>query len=96
MQQTLDLMILGGKRYDIDGNKVCNVFAYTPYDEDDHDAAGMDVFKMSAPSEIIEILRKYQDKLPALFTCKVVIKSSGGKGTFHLKELKATGQVKAA
>ena len=92
MKQQLTLTVIGARRFDIDGNKLGQVFTMEKADPDDEDRIGNDVMKWSCPYDLVQTIEKYADELPAEFDAEAMMKAGGGqKAQFKLLSLAKRG-----
>lgn len=88
MKQQLTLTVLGARRFDIDGNKIGQIFTMEKADPDDRDRIGHDVMKWSCDHDLVQQIEKYADDLPAEFDAEALMKAGGGqKAQFKLLNL---------
>ena len=88
MKQQLTLTVLGARRFDIDGNKIGQIFTMEKADPDDQDRIGHDVMKWSCDHDLVQQIEKYADDLPAEFDAEALMKAGGGqKAQFKLLNL---------
>lgn len=73
MKQVLTGTVIGAKRYTIDGQQSATLFVQQEIEGDKADAVGLEVMKVSAPYNIVDILRKH--KLPGEFHIEARMKS---------------------
>ncbi|WP_077528824.1 hypothetical protein [Vreelandella utahensis] len=75
MKQTLTLTVLGARRFDIDGNKIGQIFTMEPADPDDADRIGHDVMKWGCDYDLVEKIEQYADQLPCEFDAEALMKA---------------------
>lgn len=87
MHQLLHATVIGAKRYTIDGQQSATLFVQQEIDGGNTDAVGLEVMKVSAPFNVVDILKKHQ--VPGEFEIEAVFKSlAGGRMGITAKAIK--------
>ncbi|WP_295720425.1 hypothetical protein [uncultured Halovibrio sp.] len=87
-KQQLTITVIGARRFDIDGNKIGQIFTMEPADPDDADRIGNDVMKWGCDHALVEKIEQYESELPCEFDAEAMMKAGGGqKAQFKLLNL---------
>ncbi|WP_077529393.1 hypothetical protein [Vreelandella utahensis] len=88
MKQQLTITVLGARRFDIDGNKIGQIFTMETADPDDKDRIGHDVMKWGCDHALVEKVEQYESELPCEFDAEALMKAgTGQKAQFKLLSL---------
>lgn len=78
MNNVITAQVLGGRRFDIEGNKMASLFVAQPSKEGDENNIGLEVMKISCPYALFDTIKP--GTLPGEFELQVNIKpGAGGK-----------------
>ncbi len=78
MQNVITAQVLGGRRFDIEGNKMASLFVAQASKEGDENNIGLEVMKIGCPYALFDTIKP--GSLPGEFELQVNIKpGAGGK-----------------